>query len=166
MDLGHGPRQAVQWLHKRNCSMTPRQLFAAYLSLCAITFVIAAGFWLHGATVVVAFAGLELAAVAVAMLVYARHAADREILTLAGDRLAVERHVGPRVERLELPAARTTVEPVAGQNSLIRLSAHGQTMDVGRFLRPEVRSAFAQELRRALRRTATEPEQPIRTELE
>ena len=32
------------------------------------------------------------------------------------------------------------------------LSGQGQSMLVGRFLRPELRAAFAQELRRALRR--------------
>ena len=69
---------SVQWLLRRNCSMTPGQLVAFYLSLCAWSFAIAGAFWLRGATLVLPFAGLELLGVGAALLIYARHATDRE----------------------------------------------------------------------------------------
>ncbi len=147
-------RPALQWVNKRNCSITPRQLGAVYASLCIIAGVISAGFWLQGAPLITAFAGVELLLVGAALLVYARHAADREVLTLAGRQLAVEQHTGSRVARAEFSAEWLAVEPVAGQGSLIELSARGHSVRVGRFLRPELRAAFAQELRRALRRAA------------
>ena len=43
------------------------------------------------------------------------------------------------------------VEPVAAQGSLVEISGRGRTVQVGRFLRPELRSPFARELRQALR---------------
>lgn len=147
-----GAGTALQWVARRNCSITPRQLAGVYLSLCLFSLVIAGGFWLHGAPMIVAFAGVELLLVGVALLCYARHATDREVLTLAGASLAVEQHLGSRVERADFPAEYLAVEPVAGQGSLIELSARGRTVRVGRFLRPEMRAPFAQELRRALRR--------------
>jgi uncharacterized membrane protein len=89
--------------------------------------------------------------VGVALLVFARHACDRELLTLDGARLLVEQHVGPAVHRTEFAAEHLRVEPAAGQGSLVVLSAQGRTLRVGRHLRPEWREAFARELRRALR---------------
>ena len=87
-----------------------------------------------------------------AMMVFARHAGDRETLTLVGRSLLVERAVGARVERAAFSADWLTVEPAAGQNSLVELASQGHTMRVGRFLRPELRGEFARELRRAVRR--------------
>ncbi|MFY9512105.1 MAG: DUF2244 domain-containing protein, partial [Rubrivivax sp.] len=164
LDGAGGRRTVLQWVLRRNCSITPRQLMAVYLSLCALAAVISAGFWWQGAPVVTAFAGVELLLVGVALLVYARHAGDREVLTLAGRSLAVEQCHGSRVERADFQAEWLKVEPAAGQGSLVELSARGQSMRVGRFLRPEMRGAFAQELRRAVRRAGT-PEQATGYEL-
>ena len=149
----HGvQRPALQWVLRRNCSLTPRQVLAVYVSLCALSLVVAAGFWLHGAPLIAAFAGAELAAVGLALVVYARHATDRETLTLAARRLEVERQVGRQVQRMDFRAEWLCVEPAQAQGSLVELAGQGRRMRIGRFLRPDQRAAFAQELRRALRR--------------
>jgi uncharacterized membrane protein len=166
LDGAAGPMRALQWVLARNCSITPRQLGQVYLSLCAVAAAIAAGFWWHGAPLISAFAGLEILAVGGALLAYARHAGDREVLTLAGRSLAVEQRFGARVERADLECAWLTVEPAAGQGSLVELKARGRTLCVGRFLRPEVRGAFAQELRRAVRRAGRPEENTTGSETE
>ena len=79
-----------RWHLVRNCSIKPRQLAGLYVSLCAISIAIGTGFWLHGATLVAPFAVLELLLVAVAFLIYARHAADGERIRLEQGRLKVE----------------------------------------------------------------------------
>lgn len=142
----------LEWLLRRNCSISPRQLLGFYVSLCVISLCIALFFLSQGAPFVLVFAGIELAAVGVALLVFARHAGDREILTLDGRLLRVEQQVGNRVARTDFTAEWLTVEPAAGQGSLVQLSGEGRSVRVGRFLRPELRPAFARELRRALRR--------------
>jgi uncharacterized membrane protein len=154
-----GPRRALQWVLARNCSITPRQLGRVYLSLCLLAAVVSAAFWWQGAPLISAFAGLEILAVGAALLAYARHAGDREVLTLTGRSLAVEQRLGGRVEQADLECAWLTVEPAAGQGSLVELKARGRTLCVGRFLRPELRGAFAQELRRAVRRAGRRPEE-------
>lgn len=156
LDGAGGRGTALQWVLQRNCSITPRQLMAVYLSLCLLAAVISAGFWWQGAPLVMAFASVELLLVGVALLAYARHAGDREVLTLAGRSLAVEQNHGSRFARADFQAEWLKVEPVAGQGSLVELSAHGQSIRVGRLLRPEARNAFAQELRRAVRRAGTQ----------
>jgi uncharacterized membrane protein len=143
---------ALQWLLKRNCSITPRQLVTVYSALSAVSLAIGLLFLWLGAPYVLAFAGLELVAVGAALVVFARHAADRDTLTLVGRSLHVELKRGAHVDRAEFAADWLTVEPAAGQGSLVELAGQGQRVRVGRFLRPELRAAFARELRAALRR--------------
>jgi uncharacterized membrane protein len=153
--MGHeacGPDgPAVQWVLRRNCSVTPRQLGAFYLSLCVLSGVIAAGFAWHGASVVVAFAGIELLAVGAALLVYARHARDGDTLTLSGQWLAIEQACGARTEQTRLRTPWVSIEPSAGEGSLVEIRGEGRRVCVGRFVRPERRAALAREIRQALR---------------
>lgn len=146
-----GTARRVEWLLKRNCSITPRQLFGVYLSLCVVSLAIASGFAWAGASPVLAYAGVELLLVGAALLVYARHATDHERITLAGDALSVEHHNGGETERSEFRAAWVRVEPLSSDRSLIEVAGDGHAARIGRYLRPELRPTLAQELRAALR---------------
>ena len=151
----------MQWLLRRNCSATPRQMLGLFLSLAVLSLTIGTFFWLQGATLVMPFAWLELAAVAGALLMYARHATDRETIRLHPGRLVVENALGRRVERAEFVPSWVCVEPRHGNRSLIELSGQGQRIVVGRFIRPELRRQLADELRWALRRSqAASPRAP------
>ena len=162
LDARQGAPRALQWLLKRNCSITPGQLVAVYLSLCVVSLLIGAFFYAQGAPLVLAFTTVELTLVGLALLIFARHAGDFESLTLVGRSLKVRQCYGSRVANTDFSADWLTVEPAAGQGSLVELCGRGQTIRVGRFLRPELRAAFARELRLALRqapaKTAPEPD--------
>ena len=144
--------QTVQWLLKRNCSITPRQLMAFYVSLCVVSLGIGALCWMQGATLVMPFAWLEVVVVGSALLIYSRHATDRESIRLQPGRLTVEHVFGRHTERVEFAPDWVRVEPEHGDGSLIELSGQGQRIAVGRFVRPELRRQLADELRWALRR--------------
>nr|WP_222623076.1 DUF2244 domain-containing protein [Ramlibacter cellulosilyticus] len=135
----------------RNCSVKPAQLGWLYLSLCLVTLGIGTFLWFQGAVLVLPFAWLELAAVGVAFLAYARHAADREHISLSGRRLVVETENAGRVERAEFNRDWVRVEPAVDDRSLIEVSGQGRRVSVGRHLRPELRPVLAREIRRALR---------------
>lgn len=152
LNARRGAVPALQWQLRRNCSIAPRQMLSAYALLCTLSLAVALFFWFTGVRVVLAFTGFELMVLGAAMLVFARHAGDRETLTLVGRALLVERAFGPRIVRTSFNADWLNVEPAAGQNSLVELVGQGQVMRVGRFLRPELRGEFARELRRMLRR--------------
>jgi uncharacterized membrane protein len=143
--------QQIHWRLLRNCSVTPVQLGWLYLSLCVVSLGIAAGFWLAGATMVMPFAWLELLAVGVAFLVYARHATDGERIVLQGSQLVVEQTNAGRVERAEFNREWVRVEPQKDDRSLIELSGQGRRVQIGRHIRPELRSVLAKEIRMALR---------------
>ena len=146
-----GSASGLQWVLKRNCSISPGQLFGTYLALCAVSLAIALGFTWRGASPVLAFAGIEMLLVGAALLVYARHAADCERITLAAGALCVEHQHGEQTDRAQFRAAWVRVEPRLGEGSLVELSGDGQRQCVGRYLRPEMRTPLAQELRAALR---------------
>nr|WP_279343599.1 DUF2244 domain-containing protein [Variovorax terrae] len=136
---------------KRNCSVTPAQLGWLYASLCVVSLGIGTFFWFQGARLVMPFAWLELIAVGAAFLVYARHATDGEKISLQGAQLVVELESAGRLERAEFNRDWVRIEPKAGDRSLIEVSARGRTVEVGRYVRPELRPALAREIRMALR---------------
>lgn len=142
---------SIEWLLKRNCSLTPQQLLAVYASLCVISLGIATYFWVNGATLVMPFAWAELLVVGAALLMYARHAADRELITLQSGRLVVEHLHGGRIERAEFQPDWVRVEPRRDDRSLIELSGQGNVIAVGRYVRPELRPALADEFRATFR---------------
>ena len=143
--------QNIQWFLRRNCSVSPAQLGGLYLSLCLVSLGIGAVFWSQGAVLVMPFVGLELLAVGVAFWVFARHASDGERISLEGSRLVVELESGGRLQRAEFNRDWVRVEPKNGGRLLIQLSAQGRSVEVGRYVLPELRSALAREIRMALR---------------
>ena len=142
---------AIHWRLKRNCSITPVQLAWLYFSLCTVSLGIGVFFWLQGAAMVLAFAGLEVLVVGLAFLAYARHAADGEWISLQGGNLVVELETAGRLERAEFERQWVRVEPKSGDLSLIELSGQGRSIEVGRFIRPELRQVLAREIRKSLR---------------
>ena len=154
---------SVQWLLRRNCSIAPAQLVVAYILLCTVSLAIAGAFWWRGAPFVLPFATVELLAIGIALVVYARHAADRESLLLRPGLLRVRFTHGWRVDEVEFTPAWVRVEPAHGDRSLIELSGEGKRIAVGRFVRPELRRALAEELRAAIRRCGSTlaPARPV-----
>ena len=63
----------------------------------------------------------------------------------------VELENGGNVERAEFLPHQVRIEPQASDGSLIEVSGQGRSVKVGRYVRPELRAALAQEIRMALR---------------
>ncbi len=142
---------SIDWRLRRNCSVTPAQLASFYGLLCLVSLGVGLFFWSQGAPIVLGFAGLDLLVVGVAFLVYARHATDGELISLQGASLVVERETAGRLERTEFERQWVRIEPAAGKHGLIAVSSRGRTVEVGRFVRPEMRQILAGEIRQALR---------------
>lgn len=144
-------RSGVQWLLKRNCSVTPVQLLGLFVSLSVVSLGIATFFWFQGATLIMPFAWAELLLVGAAFMVYARHARDGEKISLQDGQLVVELETAGRLKRAEFNREWVRVEPQKGDGSLIEVSGQGRSIQVGRHVRPELRPALAREIRFALR---------------
>ncbi len=143
-----GPEQ--EWLLKRNCAVSPRQLLAFYLSLVALSLLIAGGLALDGAWMVLPFSGIDLLAVGLALVIFARRAGDNERVRLSGSDLIVE--VTARGERSVTALNRHWVRVETEQRRGFRLvlAAHGLRVPIGRFVGEDERRAFARELKDVL----------------
>jgi uncharacterized membrane protein len=141
----------VCWFLRRNCSVTPRQLGAMFLSLCVLSLAVSLFFWFRGATLVLPFAAIELAAVGTAFVVYARHATDRESICLVQGCLVVEQELAGQLHRCEFGRHGVQVGLARYGERLVELRGDAGVVRVGRFLRPDLRPVLARELRLALR---------------
>lgn len=142
--------EGLDWTLRRNCAVSPAQMAAVFAALGGVSLIVALFFWFQGALLVLPFAVLELTALLVAFLVHARHAADRERVSLQGGRLIVEHEMAGRVLRSEFPRAWVRVVPSV-RGGLVEVRSGADTVQVGRYLRPELRHVLAHELRYALR---------------
>jgi uncharacterized membrane protein len=143
-----------EWLLKRNCSLSPRQLAVAYGLLCLVAFAIAAVFALHGVWIIFAFALLEMLAVALALLNYARHATDHEHIALSEGCLLVERVQAGKLKLIRLDPYWTRIALPDRKHTLIRLESRGVKVEIGGFVSEEKRQEVAEELRQELRGNA------------
>jgi len=110
--------------------------------------------------IVLAFSLLELACVGLALLLYARHALDRERIALSSDCLLVE-CVQAEVHSQALldplwTRVLTGTDAAAGRprRNLITLESRGVRVEVGRFVNEAQRRQVARELRMALRQVS------------
>jgi|SRR3569623_235102 len=138
------------WVLRRNCSISPRQLAAVYALISLTSLFVAIFVSLRGAWYVLGFALLEQAALGWAFLVYARHARDREQIMLAGHRLRIELIRAERIWQYCLDARRTWVDLSALHRGVIGLEEAGARVEVGRYLMYSKRREFARELQSAL----------------
>ncbi|WP_420472974.1 DUF2244 domain-containing protein [Noviherbaspirillum sp. ST9] len=140
-----------EWMLKRNCSLSPRQLGLAYLAVCTTSMLVATFFAASGAWYVLGFALVEQFAVGIAFLLYARHATDREHIALEENCLLVEVIQVEHVRQFRLDPRHTRVEPPeSGSCGLVRLEANGTKVEIGRFLTEWKRRELARELNCAL----------------
>jgi uncharacterized membrane protein len=140
-----------EWLLRRNCSLSPRQLALAYALLCAAALGIALVFVLQGVWFVFGFALLELAGIALALLHYARHALDHEHIALTEHCLLVERVEAGHSEQVRLDPAWTRISmPDHRRRALIGLESCGIRVEVGCYVTEATRRHVALEIRREL----------------
>jgi len=146
-----GPGQA-HWIIKRNCALSPRQLGCCFGALAALTLSISAFFALQGAWLLLPFAGIEAAALGVAYVVYARHAADYDRIEVGREGVVVERASGSRLVREEWRSGWVRVAYGGGRREPIRLIAAGREVAVGRFVPDGSKEQLVRELRASLAR--------------
>ena len=142
-----------EWDLRRNCAIAPRQLGFFYVILCATSMAVAIAFTLRGAWFVLLFAVLEMSAVAVAFLIYARHATDREhIAMLDDDYLLVELIQAQEIRQFKLDLRSIRIAVQETRKGLIGLEALGTRVEVGQFLTEWKRREFVRELKQEIQR--------------
>ena len=135
-----------EWLLKRNCCLTPKQLALAYSVLFLMSFTVAAICVAMGAWQIIFFTLLELTAVTVAFLVYARHATDCEHIALSADCLLIEQSDGGKVRQMRLDPLSARIGVPKQPRDLIQVEARGVRVEVGRHVTAARRIQVAKEM--------------------
>jgi len=148
-----------EWRMRRNCSMSPRQSVVVFGVLVGLTLATGMlfGVALHAWPVLVFALAISLA-VGAAFFVYALHAADGEVLTLAHSLLVVDIENGGRHRVYRLDPRRVTVATEPDAQEAVILCSGGERIRVGAWLPRDARRAFADQLAQEIaRRTGRRP---------
>jgi uncharacterized membrane protein len=140
-----------EWHLKRNCSLSPSQVAKAYGLLCVFTLAVGAGFLVVGIPYVIVFSIIEISAVGIALLFYARHATDHEHIALADNCLLIERIEAGALQQVRLDPYWTRIRLPNRRRALIELESRGVKVEVGGFISEEERHTVAEEMRTTLR---------------
>jgi uncharacterized membrane protein len=140
-----------EWVLKRNCSLTPRQAALGFGVLVLLSYAVAiACVLVHRTWIVLGYATVEMFAVAVAFVHYARHATDHEHIALADDCLLIESVNGGAVRQTRLDPHGLRIITPRDTRDMIALEAKGVRVEVGQFVTVAKRRQTAQELRQML----------------
>ena len=147
---------ATEFVLTPNRSIAPCALLAVFAGLALVTTLIAICFGiLSGAWMILPFAGVETAALAVAFAICLRRSGDYERVRVAPGTVLVERAEGGVTQRREFNPAWARLCVVRGPRAIqVFLSQFGRQVELGRFLGLERRFAFAREFEAAFRAAA------------
>jgi uncharacterized membrane protein len=121
-----------------NCSLTKRTAAFFYVSIFALTILIAGSFAALGLWPILPFAGLELAALAWALALSLRRGRVREYIRIGESDVEVRRSDGSRDEQFTFarPWARVELRqaPYRSWPSRLMVGTMGRSVEVGAFL--------------------------------
>ena len=145
-------KTSMQWLFKKNCSFTPKQVGIFYLAQSTLSLIVASFFLYQGVWLILPFTLLELAVLAIALLIYARHATDYEKIDIRQGELLVETSSAGKVMQFVFNPSWVRVDSVLNSQKLISINYQGQVLEVGRFIHVSLRKNFLIEFAQALRK--------------
>ena len=145
-------KTSMQWLFKKNCSFTPKQVGIFYLAQSTLSLIVASFFLYQGVWLILPFTLLELAVLAIALLIYARHATDYERIDIRQGELLVETSNAGKVMQFVFNPSWVRVDSVLNSQKLISINYQGQVLEVGRFIHVSLRKNFLIEFAQALRK--------------
>jgi uncharacterized membrane protein len=132
-----------------------RNLVVLLAAVFGVAIGVSIGFFVAGAWPVVGFIGLELVLLAVCLIWARRTARYAEHIRLDDSGLHIKTTAGERTLRqwrFEPYWVRVRLEEARPGEPALRLSAHGRTLTIGRFLNAEEQSDVAEALETALGR--------------
>lgn len=138
--------------HNRSLSSTGRN--AVLGSLVFVSLAISLGFALHGAWMILPFAGAEIALLFFAFRAIGRRAGNYETISICGDRILIERWESGKPSRFEFNRfwAQVVFQPARhGRGEVLALRSHGREVQFGRHLTQEQRVHVARTLKERLR---------------
>jgi uncharacterized membrane protein len=138
---------SLMWQLQRNGMPTSLHLMVGLGVFLGLSLVL----WHFNGLFVWSFALLMTFILGLATVLHARHAKDQDFIGLRPELLRVETHRAGQVLRWDFNPRWVRIEPRGAEGSLVHLSGHGKSVNVGRFVRSDLRYQLASELRWAVR---------------
>lgn len=151
----HAPQALFDAIIYPHRSLGPHGLAILMAAVAGVGAIVGLCFAINGAWPVLPFFGGEMLLIWFAFRLNNRDARAFETVQLTPHALTVEQ-VKPSGRRFEHRFApphwlQVELDPKPGGNSQLRLTSHGRSLEIGRFLTPVERVELARELRDALR---------------
>lgn len=141
-------------------SLSPAGFLAVMAALIGLSIAIGVGFTMAGAWPVIGFFGLDVILVYVVFRMSYRAARQSELVRLTASQLEVTARDGSGgIHRAVLQPywARVDLEPASRGHPRLMVRSHGHALELGSFLGPDEKAAFAAMLLAALRRVKSTP---------
>lgn len=139
------------WHLKRNISISPLNMAYIFVGLGAFSLLIAFGFYWVGASLVLPFALVEIAALMVAYFYNAIHANDYEKLIVDGNVIQIESKVGFTFTHTELVKSMTRVDTLSHRHEIVHLRQGKKNTYFGNFVHANLRPLLAKKISERLR---------------
>ena len=135
-----------------NRSLSPAGRIVFLLLIVSNVMIVATGFALAGAWLIMPFAGIEIVALAVAFHLISLRDGDFERLTIAGQAVCLEASERGVVSRVEFNRAwAQLVRRMDRRGCRLSLRSHGVEVAIGRLMNDEQRLSWSRELEGRLR---------------
>ncbi len=135
-------------LARRHNSLDSVTCWVVFGSLACVSLAIAVVFALLGAWLILPFAGLEIAGLALVLRWLRAHAGDYESVSIRGNVVTLDICEQNRVRRLEFNRAwARLVVRERSWSTRLALRSHGREVEIGRYLDNGGRQALARELK-------------------
>ena len=148
------PSERRSWLLQRRSVLRRPQLLLLFATLCCPTLAISVAFLYWGYWHMLAYALLEMAALAACLVYYGHHLDDYDRIDISENGIVVEQRRGHRCSCRQLDLLSARVMAPAGEDDAIQLNdCYDHTVVVGRFLSAAERRHLSTELGQCLRRS-------------
>lgn len=149
-----GSTQLHRFELRPNCSLDSRTATLFFVSILAVSMTIASGFAALGFWPILPLAGLELAALGLALRLSLRRGEHRDVIDIGSDEVVVSRLRGGEKQDQRFLRAWTRIRFAAGRTigapSRLEIGAHGNWCPVGEFLTDAERRGLGDRLKRLL----------------
>ena len=139
------------WHQKRNISIAPSHMAFIFVGLGAASLLIGFGFYSVGASLVLPFCLVEIAALLLAYFYNAMHANDYEKLIVDGNVITLESKVGFKTHQVQLVKSLTRVDTLSHLNELVQLRQGTKNTYFGKFVHANLRPQLARQISERLR---------------
>ncbi|HBH09891.1 MAG: hypothetical protein CMF53_02000 [Legionellales bacterium] len=138
------PNRAMPWQH----------IMMFYFLIAAITLAIAITFFIQGLTLILPFAGLELAALGIVLYISAWRSNIKELVSITEEKIKIEigRNAPEKIYEFDRTWAQIVLERSWNNwyPSRLLLRSHGKQIEIGKFLNEQERQRLEVELKKVI----------------